>query len=198
MSGPLTPGQRDALAHLVIIRILCKKLVQTRRLIQADMRRIEKLIHDAIKIGDLKAEALAKIDIVQTREAMLEINFKEIEYGQFFISASARCDESQLPRDVWLRALSVNESEWESDYMRQYGQTVLNVVTALGLENSATKDDSIEYKPLKWCATMAMMNATRTNPKMGEFMHNACNEMLGGAFGEWKKPTILQRLGAAH
>lgn len=197
MSKTLTPGQRDALAHLMIIRFCAKKLIQTKRLIQSIISMRTQNIDDAIRRGDRKAEAIGRIDLEAARENLIENNFKVIELGQWFSSVCTKCEAQQLPREVWLRALSVNEGEWESDNMRQHGQNVMNVVSVLDLENSATKDDSIEYKPLKWCTTMAMMNATKTNPKLGEFMHDTCNEMFGGVFGEWKEPTILQRLGAA-
>lgn len=50
-------------------------------------------------------------------------------------------------------------------------------------------------KTLKWCQTMAMFNATKTNPTLGKFMHDECNKMFGGAFGDWQEPSELERLG---
>jgi xanthine dehydrogenase molybdopterin-binding subunit B len=197
MSATLTPGQRDALAQLMSSRFCAKKMLQTKRLIQVSIELSERIIHNAIRFGDRKAEAIARIDLEATRENLIENKFKVIEFGRWFSTVCAVCEAQQLPREVWLRALSVNESEWGSDDMRQYGQSIMNVVTVLDLENSATKDDSIEYKPLKWCTTMAMMNATKTNPKLGEFMHDSLNEAFDGVFGEYKEPTILQRLGVA-
>ena len=107
------------------------------------------------------------------------------------------CDEL-LPRELWLRALSVNESEWGSPEMQRYGKTVGHVVSVLNLENSATRGDAIEHKPLNWCLQMAMMNAMETDPKFGKFAHDLCNESLDGAFGVWKEPSVLERLGAKN
>jgi len=39
---------------------------------------------------------------------------------------------------------------------------------------------SFKLTPAQTVWDMAMMNATETNPKLGEFMHDACNEMFGG------------------
>ena len=197
MSNSLTPGQKEALAYLVALRYAAKKVVQAKKLNQKIIRLYGHVIDSAIHIGDQKAEAINKIDLVAANEQKLETKFRIIELGKAFSYACRLCEEHQLPREVWLRALSVNESEWNSQQMREYGQTLSHVVQVLDLENSATKDDDIAHKPLKWCATMAMMNASKTNPKLGKFMHDECNAMFGGAFGDWKEPSVLQRLGAA-
>jgi hypothetical protein len=189
----LTPDQQDTLACLVMLRKSARSLIKAQKIVRQTID-ILKQNHDAaIQAGDRKAEALAKIDIDAGQEQLLELRFSIIEVGNFFNRASSQFD--QLPREVWLRALSVNESEWHTPDMLKYGDTIRHVVGVLDLENSATKDDAIEFKPLKWCVTMAIMNATATNPKLGEFMHDACNEMFGGAFGEYQPPTMFEQLG---
>jgi hypothetical protein len=198
MSTPLTPAQKKALAQLVVVRYCAKKAVQTKKLCQSNIARRTEIVDAAIRTGDLKAEAINKIDLAATRERLLEIDFQIIELGHAFRLAAAACEEVRVPRESWLRALSVNESEWHTPDMLKYGKTIGHVVSVLHLENSATKDDAIEHKPLDWCTTMAMFNATRTNPKLGEFMHDKCNEMFGGAFGEYQPPTMLEQLGVAH
>lgn len=195
MSKPLTPAQKKPLAQLVVLRYCAKKTVQNKKLCQETIKLRTQTIEDAIHIGDLKAEAINKIDLAATRERLLEIEFQIIELGHAFSQVSRECEAAQVPRESWLRALSVNESEWHTSDMLEYGKSITIVVGALDLENSATKDDAIENKPLKWCQTMAMMNATRTNPKLGEFMHDKCNEMFGGVFGEYQPPTMLEQLG---
>jgi hypothetical protein len=69
----------------------------------------------------------------------------------------------------------------------------------LRLENSATPDTGDLSRPLAACLFMAMVNALDTNPAFGKFVHNQCDEMLGGKFserfGEWQEPTVMQRLG---
>jgi hypothetical protein len=82
--------------------------------------------------------------------------------------------------------------------MLEYGDSVSNVVVALKLENSSTgteEDWDIIHKPLLWCVTWAMLNASQTNPAFGKAMHNISNEGLDGGFGEWQKPTMLEQLG---
>lgn len=189
----MTPAQKDTLACLVLLKRTARSLIRA----QTSLRQL-KAIHTArhaaaIKSGDRKAEALAKIDLDSAEERAFELRFKIIECGNVFNQASRQFDE--LPRESWLRALGVNEAEWHSPEMLKYGDTIRHVVAVLGLENSATRDDDIQFKPLNWCVQMAMFNATQTNPKLGEFMHNACNEMLGGVFGDYQPPTELQQIG---
>lgn len=80
----------------------------------------------------------------------------------------------------------------------QYGQNVLNAVTILKAENSASRGDMLDCKPLFWCLEMAMFNAMDTNPKVGKAMHDMCNETFGGAMGEWREPSLMRRLGVAN
>ena len=81
--------------------------------------------------------------------------------------------------------------------MRKYGQTLSGVVTVLNLENSASRKE-FDISPLNRCATEAMFNAMDTNPKLGEVMHNRLNEVFSGAFGDYRQPSILERLGVHH
>jgi hypothetical protein len=147
----------------------------------------------AIKTGDTKAEALHRIDLAEAKETQIELRFEIIEAGLMFMQSCSKYDN--LPREVWLRALSVNESEWSSSFMLEYGDSVRNVVAVLNMENSATMDDAIIHKPLNWCCTMSMLHASQTSPAFGKAMHNISNEFLDGAFGEWKEPTILEQIG---
>ena len=198
MSTVLTPDQKKALAQLVVLRYCAKKTVQTEKICQSHIAHLTEIIDAAIRAGDLKAQAVNKIDLAATRERLLEIDFQIIELGNEFSFVSGQCEAAQVPRESWLRALSVNESEWHTPDMLAYGKSPMIVAGVLDLENSATKDEAIEHKPLKWCQTMAMLNATRTNPKLGQFMHDKCNEMLDGVFGDYQPPTMLEQLGVAH
>ena len=198
MSTPLTPDQKKALAQLVVLRYCAKKTVKTKKILQSNITILTETIDAAIRTGDLKAQAINKIDLDANREHLLEIDFQIIDVGKAFSLVSHQCEATQVPRESWLRALSVNESEWHTPDMLAYGESPTSVVGVLDLENSATKDDAIEHKPLKWCQTMAMLNATRTNPKLGQFMHDKCNEMLDGVFGDYQPPTMLEQLGVAH
>lgn len=198
MSTSLTPDQKQVITQLVVLGYCAKKAIQTKKLCESNIKIRTQIIGDAIHMGDLKAEAISKIDQAATRERLLEIEFQIIELGHAFSLVSRQCEAAKVPCESWLRALSVNESEWHTPDMLKYGDTIGHVVSVLNLENSATKDDAIEHKPLKWCITMAMLNATKTNPKLGEFMHDACNEMFDGVFGDYQAPTMLERLGVPH
>ena len=192
----LTADQKIALRHLVALRHAARYLVRNQQGNRAFIRKLNDAHAHAIKTGDTKAEALRKIDIAEANDAQIEIKFRIIAVGQTFIRSCSHYDK--LPREVWLRAFSVNESEWSSPLMLEYGDSVRNVVAVLNLENSATgdaEDYEIEYRPVHWCCTMAMMNATQTNPKMSEAVHNITNEIFDGAFGEWTAPSILEQIG---
>lgn len=198
MNTPLTPIQKKALSNLVFVRHAAKQMVRSKQMCQVSIGQLTKIIDAAIRTGDLKAQAINKIDLAAVREQLLEIDFQIIELGHTFRQAAAACEEVFVPRESWLRALSVNEAEWHTPEMLEYGKTISHVVSVLHLENSATKDDAMEHKPLNWCTSMAMFNATQTNPKLGKFMHDKSNEMFGGVFGDYQPPTMLEQLGVGH
>lgn len=187
--------EKDALTSLVVLRYCAKKTVQSKKLTLKSIELLTQIVNSAIRTGDRKLEATAKLDLESAREGLLEIRFQIIELGHVFSQVARACEVAQVPRESWLRALSINESEWHTPNMLKYGESITSVVGVLDLENSATKDDDITFKPLKWCQTMAMFSATRTNLKLGEFMHDKCNEMLDGVFGDYKPPSLLDRLG---
>jgi len=192
--NPVTPAQKRVLANLVVLRYAAKKNIQTQKLNRQFIDTYKNRLSAAAARGDLKTQALTKIDLDACREMKLKIDFLIIELGQVFSAVAQACDEL-LPRETWLRALSVNESEWQTPAMHRYGKTIGGVVSVLNLENSATVGDSTANKPLSWCLQMAMMNAMETDPKFGKFAHDLCNKTLDGAFGDWKEPSVFQRLG---
>lgn len=196
MTAKLSQTQKQALYCLVEARHNARRAVKAKTHIQEVISHLSTALESAISLGDRKAEASFRIDIEELKQLQVEIRFQIIELGQQFAGMSTSIDEV-LPKDEWLRALCVNESEWHSESMKEYGTSIQNVVSVLKLENSATKDDSITSKPLAWCSDMAMLNAIKTNPKLDKAMHEKCNEMFSGAFGEWQEPSILKRLGAA-
>lgn len=189
----LTPEQKRTLYHLIGMRYCARKTISTQNLNRQSIAILESAHAEAIQCGDTEGEALAKIRLDRAKEIGLELKFRIIELGKDFIGASSHYD--QLPREVWLRALCVNESEWNSPDMRKYGDTIRNVVAVLSLENSATKDEATVHKPLNWCCTMGMLHTSRTNPELGRVMHDGANEILGGVFGEYVPPTMLEQMG---
>lgn len=189
----MTPEQKETLADLVAMRHIARSLVRSQNINRGTIDVLKSAHLEAIQCGDTEGEALAKIRLDQAKESGLDLKFKIIEIGKAFIGASSHYD--QLPREVWLRALSVNESEWGSPDMLNYGSTIRNVVAVLSLENSATKDEATVHKPLNWCCTMGVMHTSRTNPALGKVMHDGANEILGGVFGEYVPPTMLEQMG---
>jgi hypothetical protein len=196
-TSKLTVDQVLALRHLVYMRSTARRLIRAK---QANMESIRLLkVAHATSSGDLKSVALHKIDLTEAKDTEIELRFQIIEVGLEFMGSCSKYDK--LPREVWLRALSVNESEWSSPMMLEYGDCVRNVVAVLRMENSATgteEDWDIVHKPLNWCVTMAMMNASQTSPAFGKKMHDLSNEVMDGAFGEWKEPTVLEQIGVRH
>jgi hypothetical protein len=192
---PLTPEQKHILLHLIVLRFMARTFIRSQNLNRQTIGILESAHLEAIQCGDTEGEALSKIRLDRAKETGLELKFQIIQVGKDFIGASSFYD--QLPREVWLRALSVNESEWNSPDMLKYGDTIRNVVAVLSLENSATKNDATVHKPLNWCCTMGMMHVSHTNPALGKVLHDGANEVLGGVFGEYVPPTMLEQMGAA-
>jgi len=194
VSTSLTLDQKQALRLLINIRRIAKNRVESMDSLNHSISCIKKNHRSAIERGDLKAEARHKIDLDAAREALLETDFKVITAGDIFMQVCQVCEEAQLPREVWLRAVSVNESEWDTEKMHKYGQSLSGVVSVLNLENSASRKE-FDISPLHWCSTMAMLNETKMNPKLGAVMHDKLNEVFNGAFGEYWGPSLLERMG---
>lgn len=192
----MSQDHKATMADLMRLRVAGRNTIRTQKALWKIADILTANRDAAIKAGDRKAEALAQIDLDACNEKLLEMRFRIIEIGNIFNIKSD--DFDLLPREVWLRALGVNEAEWTTPDMLKHGDTIRHVVGVLDLENSATKDDAIEFKPLKWCTTMAMLNATKTNPKFGEVVHEFCNKAFDGAFGDWKEPSVMERLGVKN
>lgn len=192
--NPLNPNQKRLLGELVGIRHAARGWVMASRTVRNDIARLESKRDAAQAIGS--KVLLEAIDDALTlhREQEMEIRFHIIQTGQEFMVLARRVRD-ELPRKVWLEALSVNRSEWETDLMRQHGDDPGFVVAVLHLENSATRDDSLEVRPLGWCIQMAMMNEMRTNSRFDRAVHEAGNRFFGGAFGEYRERSPLERLG---
>lgn len=195
MTDRLTPMQHNDIKNLVVVRHAARNIILGKRRCERLVDSLQESIESAISAHDKETERSLAAQMVNAKELLLQGRFHTIEIGKYLAAISGRFND--IPREHWLRALCVNESEWDSENMNKHGYSLLNVVSVLDLENSSTQDDDIALKPLKWCCTMAMLNATKTNPSLGKVMHDACNEVLGGVFGEWREPSVLERLGVA-
>jgi len=190
----LNPTQKKLLGELVDVRHSARLGIKVERM---ERNTIAELAHTrdmARTLGNAEIERIAAERLQAARERLIECRFHLIETGRRFMQLSREVSE-HLPRAAWLEALSVNRSEWDTALMRQHGDDPGKVVCVLGLENSATRDDGIEMRPLNWCYTMALMNATRTSETLDRALHEATNEFFGGAFGEYRERSPLERMG---
>jgi len=192
----MTPTQHHALHYLVELRMQARMQINLKRKLQTSIDTLKTKSDFMLAMGNSKGRASLQEEIAHLQGLVVDMRFAIIQSGEDFYRHSDGWDRD-LPREMWLRALGVNESEWHTDSMRQYGQNIVGVVAVLNLENSATHDDDIALRPLNWASTMCIMRARTTNPKLGEAMHHKANELFGGAFGQWREPTLLERLGAA-
>ena len=190
----LNPTQKKLLAELVNTRMAARRWIDVQRMTRDNIKTFERWRDVSRATGD-KAHELRLLDgLQQSREWLIRYRSHLVEIGQHFVRLSREIND-HLPREVWLEALSVNRAEWETESMRQHGGTPINVVAVLRLENSATRDDDIAMRPLAWCCQMALMNAMQTSSKMDRAIHEASNEFFGGAFGEYRERSPLERMG---
>jgi hypothetical protein len=196
MHKQLSSDQRDALRMLVSLRHAARVQIREHGRCLALIVNLRDAKTRAIAAGNRVLEMEARVHLESVLEAELEIKFDIIEIGETFIRLLDRFDE--LPRTVWLEALGCNRSEWDSERMQKCGQDILNAVTILKIENSASKGDTLVCKPLFWCIELAMFNDMDTNPNLGKAVHDMCNEAFDGVMGTWREPTLLQRLGVHH
>lgn len=190
----LSPTQKKLLAELVTLRHAARGWVRVNRMTRDNVGLFEVNRDLAMACGDAEIERISSERLQGCRERLIEYRFYLVEVGRYFNQLSREINE-HLPRELWLEALSVNRAEWDTDDMREYGDSPLNVVAVLRLENSATRDDDIAMRPLAWCCQMAMMNAMKTSDKLDRAVHEATNEFSGGVFGGYRERSPLERMG---
>lgn len=189
----LTRPQKDAIKALVFARTNARLAIATQRRLR-EVAKDLKAQHDAAA-GDAKRQAVIKFDMDQCNEHLLEVEFEIVRVGYEAKAACHQIKDTAVPREDWLRALSVNESEWHTPEMLEHGDDPLKVIYVFNFENSATKMDEYDRQPLCWCVQMAMFHAADTVPAIGKAVHEVCNATMDGAFGEYQAPTTLERLG---
>lgn len=190
----MTPTQKKLLAELVNTRMAARRWIDVQRMTQDNIATFERWRDVTRATGDKAHEQRLLDGLQQSRERLIQYRSYLVEIGQHFVRLSREINE-HLPREAWLEALSVNRAEWETESMRQHGGTPMNVVAVLRLENSATRDDDIATRPLAWCCQMALMNAMQTSSKLDRAIHETGNEFFGGAFGEYRERSPLERMG---
>lgn len=190
----MNPAQKKLLAELVKLRMSARGWLRVNRMVRENMGLFEVNRDLARAVGDTEIALASGASLQECRERLIEYRSNLVEIGRYFAHLSREVNE-HLPREAWLEALSVNRAEWGTDDMIQHGSSPMNVVAVLRLENSATKDDDIAMRPLAWCCQMALMNAMQTSDKLDRAVHEATNEFFGGAFGEYRERSPLERMG---
>lgn len=180
---------------------LVKKLVALRWIARGIVKNSQKartLIAD-FKVKRDMAAPNSTDDIVSAsvisalEENRLEMKFTQIEIGRYLMALCAHLD-AKVSREAVFDAINTNQSDRETEEVRKYGDTSLNLICVLDLENSATKDDDIDTRPLKWCHTLAFMHELKTNQKLDRIVHDGANEFFGGVFGEFRECPLTERL----
>ena len=189
LTGTETAAQ--LIKQLVYLRHLARRNIMLTQKVRDRIRQHEQ--DHAAAAENSAAQAVYSQAIAILKEQELEIGFQEIEIGKYLVHLCPALD-SKASRDAIFEALNTNKADRDTDDVRKYGDKCSRLIFVLDLENSATKDDDIVHKPLKWCHTMAFMNALQTNPKLDRIVHEEANEMFGGAFGEYQERPLTERL----
>ena len=176
--------------QLAAMRIMARRLVARNNRLQNvrnDLGRRLVLARSSSIADAIKAE------IAQADEFLLAHRFAEIETGKYLTSLCRELD-LKAPRELVFDALNTNKADRDTERVRKYGTQTIHLIAVLDLENSATKDGDIEIRPLKWCQTMAMLNAMQTNSTFDRIVHDEANEHFGGVFGEYRDRPLMERL----
>ena len=195
----LNPTQRHAIQELVALRHAARNCLKARRMRRTMIPQYEAKASAIELLGDKATAQKIRACVEVLKEDQLNSESGMVEIGQRLLALSRAMKVLDVPREAWLNALSVNRAEWNSSNMLAYGQELVYVVAVLKLENSATKEDDIEIRPLHFCQTMAMLNEMKVNRAFDRAVHEAIKEFFGDAFGEYQERSPLERMGVpAH
>lgn len=187
-------GQESAtelIKQLVCLRLLARQTITTRK--KAELLIQHYRDKQAAAVQNSEDWRLSRHLISALEENSLNFRFHEIEIGQYLMHLCHELDK-KAPRELIFEAINTNKADRDTEEVRKYGEKSHHLICILDLENSATLDDEIEIRPLKWCHTMAMMNAMQTNEKLGKAIHDISNEFFDGAFGEYRETPLMERL----
>lgn len=195
----LNPTQRRLIQELVALRHAARSCLKARRMRRTMIPQYEAKASAIELLGDKATAQKIRACVEVLKEDQLNSESGMVEIGQRLMSLSRDVGLLDVPREAWLNALNVNRAEWNSSEILEHGKDLICVVWALQLENSATKDDDIEHRPLEFCYTMAMLHGMKVNRTFDRAVHEITNEFFGGAFGEYQERSPLERMGVpAH
>jgi hypothetical protein len=182
---------KDLVQQLVALRLFARWTIRLKKFTREQRERLE-LIRDHADPDDLNSgnvpEALAK-----AHSLLVDLRFEEIKIGRYLIALCHELDEKATP-DAVFDAIETNVVDRHGPEVRKYGAKASIVINVLNLENSATKCDESDVRPLAWCYTMAFMNELQTNRKFDRVVHDEANDFFDGAFGEFHERPLLDRL----
>lgn len=191
----LKPEQRHAIQELVALRHAARNCLKARSMRRTMIPQYEAKASTIELLGDKDTAQKIRACVEALKEDQLNSKSGMVEIGQRLMSLSHEIKLLDVPREAWLNAINVNRAEWNSSEMQEYGQELIHVVAVLQLENSATKDDDIEIRPLHFCQTIAMLNEMKVNRAFDRAVHEATKEFFGGVFGEYRERSPLERMG---
>lgn len=184
----------DLIKQLVGLRICARRLVlaaDAQRWLREHWQRLSENAPD----GASKAAALGELADLDERQ--LQLRSCEIEVGQYLMPLCAALDQ-KASREQIFEAINTNQADRDTEDVRKYGDSAMNLICVLQLENSASTrgEDSTsrQFQPLHWCQTLAFMRALKTSPKLDRIVHDGANEFFNGLFGEYRERPLMERL----
>ena len=181
----------DLIKQLVCLRLLARQTIMTRKNAESLIQQYQD--KQAAAVQDSEDWALSGHLISALEENGLNCRFHEIEIGQYLMHLCHALDK-KAPRELIFDAINTSKADRDTEEVRKYGEKSHHLICILDLENSATPDDDIEIRPLKWCHTMALMNAMQTNKAVDKAIHDISNKFFDGAFGEYRETPLMERL----
>lgn len=190
--GVLTGNETgpELVKQLVHLRTWARQIIRAQDTHEICRKAVES-IRDAAPGTPASLQAVEQL--VEMSEFAVEMRFSLIEIGNYLMPLCAALDQKADREDIF-EALCVNRGHRDSDAVREYGHKSLHLIAVLDLESSATKDDDILIKPLKWCYTRAFMQALNTSPALDRIVHEEANATFGGAFGEFQERSVIKRM----
>ncbi|MGC3984800.1 MAG: hypothetical protein QM777_08780 [Pseudorhodoferax sp.] len=173
---------------LVAVRHLARRIVRAQAGARASRAVYERHTSQGGSTGPELQQYIAQLD-----ETALGLRFAEIEIGGFVMALGPALD-AKTSRERIFDALNVGLADRRSEEVAEHGDSTANLVFALRLENSATKCDAPEIRPLAWCCQRFFMNQMKINPAFDRSSHDMLNETFNGAFGEYRERPLAERL----
>ena len=189
---------QELLRELAKLKLYARITITYLKHIKSGIPELEKFSGYLASIDQTDEAERAEKDLETLREIVLNAEFSIIEYGQYLYTLCKQIDEAGVPITHVLNVLGTNISDQSGELIEKYGYRSINLIAVLDLENSATKDDGIEIKPLKWCQTIAFMHELQTNSKLDRIVHDECNNIFNGAFGDYKERPLIERMTGAR